>query len=161
MSVSAVSTPQLVRLEQSVSEESAAACQAVLYCLREDTRDVVAAGLVDSRGAQIASVRREETPAFSAEKVAALTGSIAETALALTCETGLGPCRSLILDADDGRTLLLAVPAGRTFFWLFVTAGEGALLGQVVLHARECQDSLSEILEAEEAAREMAARAAG
>ena len=159
MAVTEIPAPRSANLRDQLSVAAVDACQSVLYCLREDTRDVVAAGLIGPHGSEIASIRRDDAPTFSMGKVASLTGTMAAVGLALCQEAGHGICRSVILDADEGRTLILAVPAGRRFFWLFVTAGESALLGQVVLHARECQDSLAEILEAEETTNELAARA--
>ena len=159
MAASASPATQAAATEALASADTAAACLSVLYCLRADTQDVLAAGVVGPDGAEIASIRSEDAPPFSTARIAALTNAMAEIGLAVAQETELGICRSLILDADDGRTLILAVPAGRRFFRLFVTAGKGALLGQLVLHARECQDSLAEILEVEETATERAARA--
>lgn len=83
------------------------------------------------------------TPGLSAAKLSAMTSSLLALAEAMCAETAGGACRDLVIDADEGRLLLMDLPHRTQNLVLAALCTNKITLGQVLWAVRHCRDQLS------------------
>ncbi|MGV6490261.1 roadblock/LC7 domain-containing protein [Stenotrophomonas rhizophila] len=75
--------------------------------------------------------------AGTVDRLAAMTSSMLALATALGRELAIGALETLILDAERGSVLMLAVP-GEPPSLLMVACDDACVMGTVLWHARRC-----------------------
>ncbi len=91
-------------------------------------------------GFDVAStIRGTQSPA----KLAAMTSSLLALGEAISSESAVGDCRDIVIDASQGRVLLMDVPHATRKLLLTVIGDNVETLGQVLWAARECRQEFS------------------
>lgn len=81
-----------------------------------------------------------------AERLAAMTSSMLALAAAIGRELSLGSLEVLMVEADDGKVLMLSIPAPRQSLLLMAACSQRSVIGNVLWSARECgQKILSDL----------------
>jgi uncharacterized protein len=99
------------------------------------------------RGALVSTIDGFEIAArleenLSTAKVSAMTSSLLALAEAMCVEGAVGDCRDLVIDAGNGRILLMDVPHPAQKLVLTVLCSNKVTLGQVLWGARVCRQEL-------------------
>lgn len=89
---------------------------------------------------------------LSPQKLAAMGSSLLALAEAITSEGGVGQCRDLVIDGNDGRVLLMGIAGGNRRLMLTVLCSARATLGSVLWAARETRVAIGRDLAAAGAA---------
>ncbi|GAB3041004.1 MULTISPECIES: roadblock/LC7 domain-containing protein [Oleiagrimonas] len=113
--------------------------------------DTLASGLVGIRAAVVASVdgfaiAHSSTSQVSEEKLAAMTSSMLALASAIGRELALGELQALMLDAENGKVLMLAISSAREPLLLMVACSQKSVMGKVLWAARECAREIAATL---------------
>ncbi len=113
----------------------------LLARLQRETPGVLNATLASADGLTVASTLRVSQ---EADRVAAMSSSLAGLASALTRETGHGSPRRLILESDQGLIVALQVPLPGGDLVLAVIASTEAVLGQLLWACRHAVAQLGD-----------------
>lgn len=116
------------------SRVHAAICQRQLDLLMNDAADVRGALISTTDGFEVARVPMDAD--FAASRLAAMASSIIALGEATVQEVRLSQCRNVLVDAVDGRLLLLSVPTRDVGLVLCVYGTEQASLGYLLAIAR-------------------------
>jgi hypothetical protein len=106
----------------------------------DDAADVHGALIATADGFEVA--RAPLHASFSASKLAAMVSSTLALGEATLREVNLSQCRTILVDATDGRLLLLSVPARDLSLVLCVYGKEQASLGYLLAIARRHVEEL-------------------
>ena len=116
-----------------------ALCQKHLDAL-VDTYPEISGALVSSiDGFEIAGRLR---PSLSAATLSAMTSSQLALGEAICSETAMGACLNVVIEADQGRLLMLDIPNRRRKLLLTVLCGDDASLGSVLWPVRRCAQDI-------------------
>lgn len=74
----------------------------------------------------------------SAERLAAMTSAMLALASAVGRELALGKLQVLMLEADEGKVLMLAIPMARAPLLLMTACSQRSVIGNVLWSAKEC-----------------------
>ncbi len=110
--------------------------------LISDVAGVNSALLASGDGFEVASVIQQE--GMDSGKIAAVSSSILSMIQSFTVEIKLVGCQSLILDAVNGKAIIMEVPHHLYPMVLVVLASEKVLLGQALHSIRYCAQRLIE-----------------
>jgi predicted regulator of Ras-like GTPase activity (Roadblock/LC7/MglB family) len=114
-------------------------------CIEELTANVSGVNsvvLASGDGFEVCSITNQES--FDSGKVAAVSSSLLSMVHAFTSEIKLTDCQSFILDASNGKAVILHIPCDHYPMVLMVLTNEKALLGQVLHSMRFCSQRLVE-----------------
>lgn len=117
-----------------------ARCAEQLEALRRNAPGVMSATVATSDGLPVASTLTHQA---EVDKLAAMSGSIAALAAALTRETGHGEPGRVILESSRGHIVSLKVPASDPDLVLTVVTDNSAVLGQLLWHCRATADCIA------------------
>lgn len=101
----------------------------------------------DIRGGVISTVDGFELASsleasLSAAKLSAMTSSLLALSEAISRESAVGSSRDMVIDADNGRLLLMEVPARENRLLLAVVCDNRVTLGQVLWAVNAFRDEL-------------------
>lgn len=113
------------------SEQFIAASKEVLHDLVYATNGVDGVLLASVDGFEVSSIFQKN---YDGNKLSAVGSSILALVQALTHEAQLTGCRSVILDAENGKIMISAVPNENQPMILIVVTRQQVLLGQI-MHA--------------------------
>ncbi|WP_157956633.1 roadblock/LC7 domain-containing protein [Dyella sp. C11] len=85
------------------------------------------------------------TGELSAEKLSAMASSLLAINEAVCQESSLGECRDLVIEASQGRILLMDIPHPAQKLILTVLCRAKVTMGQVLWAARGCRESLGQL----------------
>lgn len=85
------------------------------------------------------------TGSLSAEKLSAMASSLLAINEAVCQESSIGECRDLVIDASQGRILLMDIPHPAQKLILTVICRAKVTMGQVLWAARGCRESLAQV----------------
>lgn len=119
----------------------AAVCQRQLELLLADASDVRGALIATMDGFELARAPLDDTT-ISASKLAAMASSILALGEATVREVHLSHCRNVLVDAGDGRLLLLSIPARDFSLVMCVYGAAQATLGYLLAIARNHVEEL-------------------
>jgi predicted regulator of Ras-like GTPase activity (Roadblock/LC7/MglB family) len=105
----------------------------LLARLRRDTAGVVSASLATADGLAVASTLADEE---DIDRLAAMSGSIAALASALTRETGHGEPERVVLESETGVIVSLKVAGQQGGMVLTVVTDRDAVLGKLLWDCR-------------------------
>lgn len=134
--MTAHSSARDTRMEQQV-------CQQHLKALL-GTAEIDGALVSTVDGFELAAALRDPV---SPQKLAAMGSSLLALAEAITQEGGVGQCRDLVIDGEDGRVLLMGVAGGSQRLMLTVLCSARATLGGVLWAAREAREAIGRDLQ--------------
>ncbi len=116
-----------------------ALCQKHLDALI-DAHPVINGALVSSiDGFEVAGHLRSS---LSAATLSAMTSSQLALGEAICSETAMGACLNVVIEADQGRVLMLDIPNRRRKLLLTVLCGDDASLGSVLWPVRRCAEDI-------------------
>ncbi len=101
----------------------------VLHDLVHSTSGIDGVLLASTDGFEVSSIFQKE---YDAGKLSAVGSSILALVQALTNEAQLTGCRSVILDAQDGKVMISAVPNKNQPMIVIVVTKQQVLLGQIM-----------------------------
>lgn len=113
------------------SEQFVVTSKEVLHELVHSTTGVDGVLLASTDGFEVASIFQKN---YDGNKLSAVGSSILALVQALTNEAQLTGCRSVILDAENGKIMISAVPNAHQPMILIVVTRQQVLLGQI-MHA--------------------------
>lgn len=128
----------------SINPLLARAALSAVNALVEATQGVQTAVVATSDGIVVAS---RSATSFDESKLAAMSSSIAAIGSVVTEETSVGECRSIMVDAANGCTVILSIPSPDWPMILCVIATKSAVLGQVIYAAREAAATIARAAE--------------
>ena len=111
------------------SENYLLATKDVLHNLMHTTSGVDGVLLASTDGFEVSSIFQKD---YDAGKLSAVGSSILALVQALTTEAQLTGCRSVILDAQDGKIMISAVPNENQPMIVIVVTKQQVLLGQIM-----------------------------
>lgn len=115
--------------------------EAELDAVRE-ALEAFAAAVPGVRGAVVASVDgfalAEAATAGNGERLAAMTSSMLGLAKAVARELDLGAMEALMIEAGDGKVLMLSIPAPASPLLLMAACNRRSVMGHALWNAREC-----------------------
>jgi len=76
------------------------------------------------------------------DRLAAMTSSMLGLAKAVTTELALGTMEVLMLEAADGKVLMLSIPAPSRPLLLMAACSQRTVIGAVLWNARECSQRI-------------------
>ncbi|WP_199099569.1 roadblock/LC7 domain-containing protein [Dyella sp. ASV21] len=85
------------------------------------------------------------TGTLSAEKLSAMASSLLAINEAVCQESSVGECRDLVIEASQGRILLMDIPHPAQKLILTVLCRAKVTMGQVLWAARGCRESLGKM----------------
>lgn len=118
----------------------APACAALLDELQRGTDGVLSATLATADGLAVASTL---AAGAEAERLAAMSGSLAGLAAAMTAEAGHGEPGALVLQSSAGHIVALKVPGRATDLVLTVVSDTHALLGKLLWACRATAERIA------------------
>lgn len=109
--------------------------------------DAFAHALPGVRSAVVASVDgfaiAEATgQAGAGDRLAAMTSSMLALGKAVTRELALGSMEVLMMEADEGKVLMLSIPSPGTPLLLMAACNRRTVIGNVLWSARECSQKI-------------------
>lgn len=113
------------------AEQYVTASKEVLHELVHSTAGVDGVLLASSDGFEVSSIFHKN---YDGNKLSAVGSSILALVQALTNEAQLTGCRSVILDAENGKIMISAVPNKHQPMIIIVVTRQQVLLGQI-MHA--------------------------
>ncbi|WP_066801170.1 roadblock/LC7 domain-containing protein [Moraxella oblonga] len=113
------------------AEQFVAISKDVLHELVHATAGVDGVLLASSDGFEVSSIFQKN---YDGNKLSAVGSSILALVQALTSEAQLTGCRSVILDAENGKIMISAVPNKHQPMIIIVVTRQQVLLGQI-MHA--------------------------
>lgn len=129
--------------EESSAAMERAVCEASLDGLVSGNPEVGGALVSTVDGFEVAARMSE---AISPQKLAAMTSSLLALAEAIANESAAGSCRDLVIDASEGRVLLMDIPGAQRKLLLTVLCDARATLGSVLWAARNTRESIGKAL---------------
>lgn len=117
-----------------------ARCAELLAELRQGTPGVVSATVATADGLAVASTL---VGGSEVDKLAAMSGSIAALASALTRETGRGEPERVILESAGGHVVSMKVPGSAAGLVLTVVTDGNAVLGKLLWNCRATAEKLA------------------
>jgi len=96
--------------------------------------------LASADGFEIASYIQQSS--LNGGKTSAVSTSILSLIQSFTSEIHLSECKSLVLDAENGKAIITEIPHDASPKVLVVIASEQALLGHVLHGIRHCSNQL-------------------
>ncbi len=111
------------------SENYLIAAKEVLHNLIHATSGIDGVLLATTDGFEVSSIFQKD---YDAGKLSAVGSSILALVQALTNEAKLTGCRSVILDAQDGKIMISAVPNNNQPMIVIVVTKQQVLLGQIM-----------------------------
>lgn len=124
------------------SESFIIAAKDVLHNLVHTTSGIDGVLLASTDGFEVSSIFQKE---YDAGKLSAVGSSILALVQALTNEAQLTGCRSVILDAQDGKIMISAVPNDNQPMIVIVVTKQQVLLGQIMHGMNKAITQLSEL----------------
>ena len=115
-------------------------CLACITALVAEHADVTGALVSTVDGFPVAS--RLPQP-DAASRLAAMTSSLVAVAEAISRDAQVGECRDLVIDASEGRVLMMDVPQPGHTLLLTVLCVPTATLGQVLWAAKRCRQEIA------------------
>ena len=116
-------------------------CQIALQWFISQTAGGTAALVATTDGFEVAAVTHQS---LSTEKMAAMTSSILALGEAALGEANYDGCQNVVIEANSGLIVMLAVGEQRKELLLSVIADKNAMLGQVLWAARRCCERIRE-----------------
>lgn len=122
---------KLFQMENRVkpSDEFISQSQQILHDLVHTTSGVDGVLLASTDGFEVNSIFQKN---YDGNKLSAVGSSILALVQALTVEAQLTGCRSVILDAENGKIMISAVPNEKQPMILIVVTKQQVLLGQIM-----------------------------
>ena len=105
------------------------ASKEVLYNLVHSTSGIDGVLLASTDGFEVSSIFQKD---YDGNKLSAVGSSILALVQALTLEAKLTGCRSVILDAENGKIMISAVPNENQPMIVIVMTKQKVLLGQIM-----------------------------
>lgn len=124
------------------SENYLLATKDVLHNLMHTTSGVDGVLLASTDGFEVSSIFQKD---YDAGKLSAVGSSILALVQALTTEAQLTGCRSVILDAQDGKIMISAVPNENQPMIVIVVTKQQVLLGQIMHGVNKAINQLIEL----------------
>ena len=124
------------------SENYLLATKDVLHNLMHTTSGVDGVLLASTDGFEVSSIFQKD---YDAGKLSAVGSSILALVQALTTEAQLTGCRSVILDAQDGKIMISAVPNENQPMIVIVVTKQQVLLGQIMHGMNKAINQLMEL----------------
>lgn len=124
------------------SEPYLVAAKAVLHELVHATSGIDGVLLASTDGFEVSSIFHKD---YEAGKLSAVGSSILALVQALTTEAQLTGCRSIILDAQDGKIMISAVPNQHQPMIVIVVTKQQVLLGQIMHGMNQAINHLIEL----------------
>ena len=124
------------------SENYLLATKDVLHNLLHTTSGVDGVLLASTDGFEVSSIFQKD---YDAGKLSAVGSSILALVQALTTEAQLTGCRSVILDAQDGKIMISAVPNENQPMIVIVVTKQQVLLGQIMHGVNKAINQLIEL----------------
>ena len=124
------------------SENYLLATKDVLHNLMHTTSGVDGVLLASTDGFEVSSIFQKD---YDAGKLSAVGSSILALVQALTTEAQLTGCRSVILDAQDGKIMISAVPNENQPMIVIVVTKQQVLLGQIMYGMNKAINQLIEL----------------
>ena len=124
------------------SENYLLATKDVLHNLMHTTSGVDGVLLASTDGSEVSSIFQKD---YDAGKLSAVGSSILALVQALTTEAQLTGCRSVILDAQDGKIMISAVPNENQPMIVIVVTKQQVLLGQIMHGMNKAINQLIEL----------------
>lgn len=126
----------------SLAVQSAPLFQTELAVLAAAVPDFIEAVISTEDGFDVAA---RGSSAESAAKIAAMTSSLHALGETMANETGLGDCRSVVVDTAAGKVVIMRIDNADANLRLTVVARHTALLGSVLFAARQCAQRVASI----------------
>lgn len=111
------------------SDKYLAAAKEVLHNLVHTTSGIDGVLLASTDGFEVTSIFQKD---YDAGKLSAVGSSILALVQALTTEARLTGCRSVILDAEDGKIMISAVANKNQPMIIILVTKQQVLLGQIM-----------------------------
>lgn len=124
------------------SEKYLIAAKEVLHDLIHATSGIDGVLLATTDGFEVSSIFQKD---YDAGKLSAVGSSILALVQALTNEAKLTGCRSVILDAQDGKIMISAVPNNNQPMIVIVVTKQQVLLGQIMHGMNKAINQLVEL----------------
>lgn len=124
------------------SENYLLATKDVLHNLMHTTSGVDGVLLASTDGFEVSSIFQKD---YDAGKLSAVGSSILALVQALTTEAQLTGCRSVILDAQDGKIMISGVPNENQPMIVIVVTKQQVLLGQIMHGMNKAINQLIEL----------------
>ncbi len=116
-----------------------ALCQKHLDSLIDAYPEISGALVSSIDGFEIAARLR---PSLSPATLSAMTSSQLALGEAICGETAMGACLNVVIEAENGRLLMLDIPNRRRKLLLTVLCGDDASLGSVLWPVRRCAQEI-------------------
>lgn len=116
-----------------------ALCQKHLDALTEAYPEILGALVSSVDGFEIAAKLR---PTLSPATLSAMTSSQLALGEAICGETALGGCLNVVIEAEQGRMLMLDIPNGRRKLLLTVLCDSESSLGSMLWPVRRCAEDI-------------------
>lgn len=123
-------------------DEFIAASKEVLHDLVHATSGIDGVLLASTDGFEVNSIFQKD---YDGGKLSAVGSSILALVQALTHEAKLTGCRSVILDAENGKIMISAVPNKNQPMIIIVVTKQQVLLGQIMHAMNKGVESLIEL----------------
>lgn len=124
------------------SDHFITAAKEVLHNLVHTTSGIDGVLLATTDGFEVSSIFQKE---YDGGKLSAVGSSILALVQALTKEAQLTGCRSVILDAQDGKIMISAVPNDNQPMIVVVVTKQQVLLGQIMHGMNKAINQLTEL----------------
>ncbi len=118
------------------------AAKDVLHDLVHTTSGIDGVLLASTDGFEVSSIFQKD---YDGGKLSAVGSSILALVQALTNEAKLTGCRSVILDAQDGKIMISAVPNANMPMIVIVVTKQQVLLGQIMHGMTKAINRLNEL----------------
>ena len=136
--------PELLREAPALRLAAVARCAELLAALKRETPGVLSATVATADGLTVASTL---THKGEADKLSAMSGSIAALAAAMTREAAHGEPGRVILESSKGHIVSLKVAAAMPLVLTVVTT-EAAVLGTLLWSCRSAAERIAECVAA-------------
>ncbi|TXD96511.1 roadblock/LC7 domain-containing protein [Psychrobacter frigidicola] len=124
------------------SEQYLVAAKEVLHELVHATSGIDGVLLASTDGFEVSSIFQKD---YDGGKLSAVGSSILALVQALTSEAQLTGCRSVILDAQDGKIMISAVPNQHQPMIVIIVTKQQVLLGQIMHGMNKAINHLTEL----------------
>ena len=132
-----------VRTSKQLKQQHGAELQKALKDLTTKNPGILAAQVCTSDGFEVASVQRDDE---SHRRLAAMVSSLYALGAAMVEEMNLGEYSNLIIEASDGKCLMMAIPGGKESLLLTAVAAPTLLFGRFHQSCKAACDVLGEEL---------------
>jgi uncharacterized protein len=129
-------------LQQSLSRSEQAVIRHHMEALMSREQEISGVLVSTVDGFRVAA---QLTGELSAEKLSAMASSLLAINEAVCQESSLGECRDLVVEATQGRILLMDIPHPAQKLILTVLCRSKVTMGQVLWATRSCRESLAQV----------------